>query len=165
MTTPYPLPTTHPYRTDNWEREIYPMPGFPVIVANDLAASARWYQDVLGFADVFTMRDAEGRPLLAHLRWSKWADVLITQARTPLDGPRGQGITINFMTLGVDELAERARAAGASVLEGPVDRPWNARDVTIADPDGYRLNFTGPSNTAARGSLDDVINRVRESRS
>jgi hypothetical protein len=38
------------------------------------------------------------------------------------------------MTLGVDELAERARAAGANVLDGPIDRPWNARDVTIADP-------------------------------
>lgn len=67
------------------------------------------------------------------------------------------------MTLAVDELAERARAAGANVLEGPIDRPWNARDVTIADPDGYRLNFTGPSSSATRMSFDDVINRARES--
>jgi len=164
MTTPHDLPTTHPYRTDNWEREIYPMPAFPVILASDLTVSARWYQEVLGFADVFTMRGAGGRPLLAHLRWSKWADVLITQARTPIEGTRGQGITLNFMALDVDELAERARTAGANVLEGPVDRPWNARDVTVADPDGYRLNFTGPSSTTARTSFDDVINRVRESR-
>lgn len=164
MTTLHDIPTTHPYRTDNWEREIYPMPAFPVIVAGNLSVSSRWYQEVLGFADVFTMRDGDGRPLLAHLRWSKWADVLITQARTPLDTPRGHGITLNFMTLGVDELAERARSAGARLLEGPVDRPWNARDVTIADPDGYRLNFTGPSSSAARTSFDETINRVRESR-
>ena len=68
------------------------------------------------------------------------------------------------MTLGVDELASRARAAGANVLEGPIDRPWNARDVTIADPDGYRLNFTGPSSNAARMSFDEVMQRARESR-
>ena len=164
MTIPRAVPTTHPYRTDGWEREIYGMPAFPVILANDLARSSQWYQDVLGFADVFTMRGPDDRPLLAHLRWSKWADVLITQARTPVEPPRGQGITLNFMTLGVDELAERARAAGANVLEGPVDRPWNARDVTIADPDGYRLNFTGPSSNAARQSFDEVMKRAREAR-
>jgi len=162
MTTPHELPTTHPYRADGWDREIYPMPAFAVIAATDLAASSRWYQDVLGFVDVFTMRGPDDRPLLAHLRWSKWGDVLLTQARTPVELP-GRGITLNFMTLAVDELAERARAAGANVLEGPIDRPWNARDVTIADPDGYRLNFTGPSSSATRMSFDDVINRARES--
>jgi len=161
MTTPHDLPTTHPYRTDGWEREIYPMPAFPVIVTSDLAESSRWYQTVLGFADVFTMRGADDRPQLAHLRWSKWGDVLLSQARTAIEAPRGQGITLNFMALDVDDIAERARAAGANVLEGPVDRPWNARDVTIADPEGYRLNFTGPSKSAARMSFDDVINRVR----
>ena len=162
MTTPHELPTTHPYRADGWDREIYPMPAFAVIAATDLAASSRWYQDVLGFVDVFTMRGPDDRPLLAHLRWSKWGDVLLTQARTSVELP-GRGITLNFMTLAVDEVAERARAAGANVLEGPIDRPWNARDVTIADPDGYRLNFTGPSSSATRMSFDDVINRARES--
>ena len=164
MTTPHDIPTTHPYHTDGWEREIYPMPMFPMIVASDLAESSRWYQEVLGFADVFTMRGPDERPLLAHLRWSKWADVLITQARMPVEPPRGQGLTLNFMTLEVDALAERARAAGARILEGPLDRPWNARDVTIADPDGYRLNFTGPSSSAVRMSFDEVMKRAREAR-
>lgn len=163
MTTPHDLPTTHPYRTDGWDRDIYPMPMFPMVVASDLATSSRWYQTVLGFADVFTMRGPGDRPLLAHLRWSRWADVLIAQARSPVEPPRGQGLTLNFMTFDVDGLAERARAAGANILEGPVDRPWNARDVTIADPDGYRLNFTGPSSNAARMSFDDVIKRAQQS--
>ena len=164
MTTPNELPTTHPYHTDGWEHEIYPMPMFPMIVASDLAVSSQWYQQVLGFADVFTMRGPDERPLLAHLRWSRWADVLITQARSPLETPRGQGITLNFMTLEVDDLAARARAAGADILEGPIERPWNARDVTIADPDGYRLNFTGPSSNKARMSFDDVMKRARDAR-
>lgn len=109
MTTPPDIPTTHPFQTEGWEREIYPMPAFPVIVASDLSVSSRWYQEILGFADVFTMRGADDRPMLAHLRWSRWADVLITQARTPVQPPHGQGITLNFMTLRVDALAERAR--------------------------------------------------------
>lgn len=160
MTTPHPIPTSHPYRTENWERDIYPMPSFPMIVVSDLVVSSAWYQSTLGFADVFTMPGPGGRPILAHLRWCTWADVLLAPARTPLDSPRGAGITLNFMTLDVDALAERARAAGATILEGPQDRPWNARDVTIADPDGYRLNFTGPSRNADRQSFNEIVRRV-----
>jgi len=46
---------------------------------------------------------------------------------------------------GLDALAERARKAGAVFVSEPGDRPWNARDFTIADPDGFALTFTvGP---------------------
>jgi len=163
MTTPHSIPTSHPYRTENWARDIYPMPAFPMISVSDLAASSAWYQSTLGFADVFTMPGPGDKPILAHLRWCKWADVLLTQARTPLEPPRGTGITLNFMTFDVDALAARASAAGANILEGPQDRPWNARDVTIADPDGYRLNFTGPSASAKQVSFDEIVQRARNS--
>ncbi len=162
MTTPHSIPTTHPYRVEHWDKDIYPMPAFPMIAVSDLVASSAWYQSTLGFADVFTMMGPGDKPILAHLRWCKWADVLLSQARTPIDPPRGRGITLNFMTLDVDALAERARAAGATILEGPQDRPWNARDVTIADPDGYRLNFTGPAKE--RVSFDEIVQRARGAR-
>lgn len=162
MTTPqgfHDVPTTHPYRTENWEREIYPMPSFPMVLATDVGRSSEWYQRVLGFADVFTMNGPDDRPLLAHLRWAKWADLLIARQRGPIEGPRGQGIILNFMTLEVDELARRAREAGANILDGPADRPWNARDVTVADPDGYRLTFTAPLPN--RVSMDEIVKRAR----
>ena len=69
---------------------------------------------------------------------------LIRQVRNQVDGPRGTGIVLNFMHLRPDDVAARARAIGAEIIEGPIDRPWNAREVTIADPEGHRLNFTGP---------------------
>ncbi|HXT16522.1 MAG TPA: VOC family protein [Gemmatimonadaceae bacterium] len=161
MTTPNQLPTTHPYRMEHWEREIYGMPAFPMIATSDLAVSRAWYVSTLGFADVFTMKGPGDALVLAHLRWCRWGDVLLTQALTSVDGPRGVGITLNFMTLDVDALAERARVAGATILEGPHTRPWNARDVTIADLDGYRLNFTGPTRDANRMSFDDIVRRAQ----
>lgn len=161
MTSPISsdFPTTHPYRTENWEREIYPMPAFPTLLASDVARLSEWYQRVLGFVDVFTMNGPDDRPVVAHLRWAKWADLLIARPRQPTDGPRGQGITLNFMTLDADAVAERARAAGATIVDGPADRPWNARDVTIADPEGYRLTFTAPLKT--RVSMDEIVKRAR----
>jgi hypothetical protein len=39
-------------------------------------------------------------------------------------------------------LAERARAHGGGTVDGPVDTPWNSRDLRTTDPDGYRLVYT-----------------------
>ncbi len=62
---------------DTNQEEIYPMPSFPVLNAADLAASSRWYQEALGFQHIFTMSGLRGVPLLVHLRWIKYGDLLL----------------------------------------------------------------------------------------
>ena len=151
--------------------EIYPMPSFPLLAATDLARSSAWYQDVLGFQDVFTFRMGDGRPMLAHLRWRKYADLLLAPERAPASGSRGAGITLFFAMTDedpfVDGLAERAHERGATIAAGPADTPWNARDVTILDPDGYRLTFTGAQRgpdgkpTRGKGSFRDLVEKLR----
>jgi hypothetical protein len=60
------VPTTeYPYRDSGWEKQIYPMPSFPVLIVSDLEASLAWYLNVLGFAEVFTMRLRSG-----HGQWA-----------------------------------------------------------------------------------------------
>jgi uncharacterized glyoxalase superfamily protein PhnB len=155
----------HPPRPEGWEREIYPMASFPLLAVRDIARSASWYRDALGFADVFTLRAHDGTPLLAHLRWARHADLLLTAQRGAAVEPRGEGITLCFGTLRVDELAERARAAGARIVAGPADTPWNTRDVTMLDPDGYRLTLTAPQPGAMEGrgeSFDAAMARARD---
>lgn len=161
----HPITGDHPPRPSGWEREIYPMASFPLLAVRDVARSAAWYRDVPGFAEVFTMRAHDGTPLLAHLRWARHADLLLTGERTPVAEPRGTGITLSFGTRDVDQLAERARAAAARIVAGPADTAWNTRDVTLLDPDGYRLTFTAPQPHVLEGrgdSLDSVMERARE---
>ncbi len=145
--------------------EIYPMPSFPMLIVRDLEASSKWYQDVLGFKHIFTMPGPGGRPGLVHLRWVKYADLLITRSRDSKDlpEPRGAGVSLNFNMLerfegSVDALAERAKAQGANIVSGPLDQPWNVRELTILDPDGYRLIFTAPLNTNL--GFDEVVKRA-----
>ena len=134
--------------------EIYPMPSFPMLIVQDLEASSKWYQDVLGFKHIFTMPGPrpDGKPTLVHLRWIKFADLLIAKSRDGkhLMEPKGVGVSLNFSMFDrfngdIDAFAKQARERGANV-SGPIDQPWNVREVTVLDPDGYKLTFTLPIN-------------------
>jgi uncharacterized glyoxalase superfamily protein PhnB len=141
--------------------EFYPMPSFPTLAVRDVEISSRWYQEALGFAHVFTMPGPDGRAGLVHLRWAKYADLLIRPGAAVAD-KKGVGITLSYAVAdGLDALAARARAAGAVFLQEPGDRPWNARDFSVADPDGFTLTFTmGPLKRDV--SFDAVIAKAQK---
>jgi uncharacterized glyoxalase superfamily protein PhnB len=149
--------------------EIYPMPSFPTLIVNDVDASSNFYQNALGFKHTFTMPGPDGQPGLVHLRWAKYADLLITKSRDgkELPEPKGIGISLNFNMFehfngDMDAFANHAREHGANVI-GPVDQPWNVREVTVLDPDGYKLIFMVPINLNL--SFDEVIGRVQREES
>ncbi len=125
----------------------YSMPMLVRLVVSDVEATRRWYQNVVGFETVF---DIPGT--MAHLRGSRYQDVVITKGERP-EKP-GEGVILSFTWAGgIDELAEKVRAGGGKILEGPVDRPWNARELVMEDPNGYRLSFSrkASANSGDRG--------------
>jgi uncharacterized glyoxalase superfamily protein PhnB len=144
--------------------EIYPMPMFPMLIVNDLEASSNFYQNALGFNHIFTMPGSGGQPALVHLRWVKYADLLIARPRDgkELMESKGVGISLNFNLFDhfngdMDAFARHARENGATII-GPIDQPWNVREVTAFDPDGYKLIFTAPLN--ANPAFDQVIEQA-----
>lgn len=145
--------------------EVYPMPFFVNLIVSDLEASSKFYQETLGFKHIFTMPGPGGKPMLVHLRWTKYADLLLSSPRDgkPVPEPRGAGVALSFQMLerfdgSVDVFAEQANARGANVISGPLDQPWNVRELTIIDPDGYKLVFTAPLNTKLE--FDEVVRRA-----
>ena len=123
----------------------------------------------MGFKHIFTMPGPDGQPGLVHLRWVKYADLLITRSRDgkELTEPKGVGISLNFNMFehfdgDMDAFAKHARENGANVV-GPVNQPWNVREVTVFDPDGYKLIFTMPINLNL--SFEEVIDRVKTAES
>ncbi|HZF11839.1 MAG TPA: VOC family protein [Thermoanaerobaculia bacterium] len=124
----------------------YPFPTCPTLVARNLAASTLWYMEGLGFRLIFSTADGCDEPLFSHLRWAESSDLVLTaeDPQVALAGARGLGVTLRFAVPGsVDELAAKARAYGIEILSGPVDRLWKAREMVVADPDGYHLAFIG----------------------
>lgn len=126
---------------------LYRLSAFATLAVRDVASAAGWYQEVLGFRVVLQARGSRHTPGLAHLRLGQYQDLLLVPAfaaffdedkREP-----GGGVRLTYrVEENVEELAAKFVAAGAHVVEGPVDKPWNAREVTIEDPDGYRLTFS-----------------------
>lgn len=149
------------------EHEIYPMPMFPRLTVSDVAASTEWYE-ALGFDAIYSMPvmahvryrkyadvmlaadgmagtddaddeggdDGRGDDGAAS---EEDADDAAAAKRT-----RGDGVSIYVTVQGesVDDVAERAREFGAEIAAGPENTPWNTREVTILDPDGYELVFS-----------------------
>lgn len=135
-----------------------------MLIVKDLEASSDFYQNALGFKHIFSMPGPGGKPVLVHLRWVKYADLLIAGPRdgTDLTGPKGLGVSLNFGMFDrfdgdIDAFAKHAREHGAQVT-GPISQPWNVREVTVLDTDGYKLIFTVPLNINL--GFDKVIERA-----
>jgi len=144
------------------DEEFYPMPFFATLTVDDLDASTHWYVDVLGFRLVFSMPGPNGVPSLSHLRWTKYADLLVVPAgpQTSSKTDKGVGVRLSFLVTesSVDELAERVRARGDQIAEGPVTQPWNTREFTVRDPNGYTLTFFQQADQSL--SFDQVVENV-----
>jgi uncharacterized glyoxalase superfamily protein PhnB len=124
--------------------EIYPMPMFATLSVADVTSVTKWYEAALGFGTVFAAPGAAGQPSLVHLRRRKYQDLLITPSAA--DGAPPANLTLTFNADGeLDAIAARAREAaslGHSAVVGPVETPWNTRDLRVTDPVGNKIVFT-----------------------
>jgi catechol 2,3-dioxygenase-like lactoylglutathione lyase family enzyme len=143
--------------------DVYVMPSFPTLNVSDLAASTRWYRDMLQFQVVFELPNR-----LVHLRRQRYQDLLLVPGPadffTPSRGEVGRGVSLYFAIGGpadVDAFASQATTSGAKVVEGPVNRPWNVREVVFRDPDGYRLVFGG--GPLVERQFEEVVGAIKDS--
>ena len=111
--------------------------GYVILFVGDLERSTAFYRDVIGlpfrlegdgyveFATPGTRFGLYDRNRLGELTGH---------------GPRAAaspGGEVVFLVEDVDAEAQRLRAAGVTVLKGPVDRPWGHRTLHVLDPDGF----------------------------
>ena len=114
---------------------------FVKLLVSDVERSAAFYE-ALGF------KRLRAEPPFLQLRFENQAEVYLVKAPSALEvaGRRGVGVLIGIRVgaAGVEEVASRARALGVEV-DGPTRQPWHTREIVLADPDGYRLNFIEPA--------------------
>jgi catechol 2,3-dioxygenase-like lactoylglutathione lyase family enzyme len=142
------------------EHEIYPIPVFVSLTVKDIDKSLEWYHK-MGFAAIFELRSPNGELMGAHVRLGKYQDFNLVKAGEDIPSP-GSGVRVYLLKEidDIDKFAMDLKDKGVTIVEGPVDRPWNLREVVIADPDGYRFVFGKVINTHIK--FDEVVKNMRE---
>ena len=135
--------------------QFYPIPMFVRLAVADVEATKQWFHEVLEFDSVFDIPHT-----MAHLRGRRYQDVLIVKGEVPPQA--GQGVTLSFTwNTAVDEIVPRVKAAGGKIVDGPVDRPWNARELVVEDLNGYRMSF---SRQIADREVQEVMSGIEAGR-
>jgi len=118
----------------------------PYITVRDGQASIQFYARAFGFeAYGEVMRYDDGRVQHASMRLGDAAIMLGPEEgsmglKTPVAGTP-DSLTLYVYVPSVDQLAERARRAGATVVQAPADQFWRDRTAVFKDADGYHWTF------------------------
>jgi RimJ/RimL family protein N-acetyltransferase/catechol 2,3-dioxygenase-like lactoylglutathione lyase family enzyme len=115
----------------------------PVVEVNDVAATAHWYRDVLGFEVDFLHGSPPTHGAVRRGDWTA-ADVYVQLVKRSGRIPRSGWLHVRVGG-GIDELFEGFRSAGAQVAAEPANHPWGMREFEILDPNGQRLRFSTPA--------------------
>lgn len=117
------------------------LPSFTVnLLVSDIARSVRFYTDVLGaqvtYSDCdFAAMRAGQLEFMLHADHAydhhPWYMELAKGTR------RGLGAELRLFRVDPDQVEERARKFGATILQSCQQKPHGWRDVIVADPDGY----------------------------
>jgi lactoylglutathione lyase len=115
--------------------------GYVILFVADLERSVGFYRDVVGlqvkvWGDGYVEFATQGAKLGLYDR-SRLEELTGQGAEAP-GSPGGEVV---FLVEDVDAEAARLRAAGATILKGPVDRAWGHRTLHLEDPDGFVIEL------------------------
>src|SRR5688500_15064201 len=114
----------------------------PVISTADMRTTIEWYVRVLGCRERFVFGDP---PVYAGLE-NDGVLLYVTHDPALSSALKKSGVhpDIFLWVEGIDEAFETHRTRGAKIIEPLADRPWDARQYVVEDPNGYRLKIAQP---------------------
>jgi len=111
-----------------------------VLAVRDLAASTRYYTDVLGFRR--DPVDARGWSFLTResikLMLGECAD------EVPASETGNHSWFVRIIVEELDDFQREILARGADVIMAPADRAYGLREFVVRTPDGHRIMFAEP---------------------
>ncbi|MCV7079518.1 VOC family protein [Mycobacterium szulgai] len=121
-------------------RSIPPAAVIPVLVYPDVRAAVGWLTAAFGFIE----RTRIGESHRAQMSIGAEAAMIVADIAGERQPPTAGIVTheIKVRVGDVDAQYERARAAGAKILEPPVDREYGERECTVEDLAGHRWQFS-----------------------
>jgi len=118
----------------------------PLIAVNDVPATSRWYQLVLGLESShggaeYEQLSFDGRMVLQLHHWDAHHHPYLGSQEVQ---PWGNGVLLWFQTDQFDAAVQRATDHQAEILEPPRLNPnANHREIWLKDPNGYVVVIAG----------------------
>ena len=110
---------------------------FPILEVSDVQAALAFYRDVFGGVVTYEFPPGGDHPVYVVLAVGS-SSLGIGLEDSPL--PPGN-VQLWFYVDDVDRMTRQLAAAGASVVEEPVDQPWGERSALVTDPFGTRIRL------------------------
>ena len=126
-----------------WSNTTVPQTVTPYLLYEDVEAAAEFLTRAFGFREVDRATGAAGGTHLELAVGPDGSSVYIGQPPAGFQGPAKVGGTslVYVLVDDVDAHHERAKAAGATVVEELVDTPFGHRRYTCDDPQGHAWVF------------------------
>lgn len=111
----------------------------PEFTVPDVVKTAEYYRDVLGFK----IAGYWGEPPVFVIIYRDRVQLFFARANQPeVRTGRARGAYDAYLRVaGLDALAAELRGSGANILEGPVEREYNQRELIVQDCNGLILCF------------------------
>ena len=117
--------------------EFYQMPMFNKVLVKDIEKAEKWYEKTLGFKSVFKFRNDKNEVLMNHLRLEKYQDLMLI---SQTDFEVGNSIYLNILIKDIEEKSQNI--SQKFIVNQLEEQPWNAKEMTIKDPDGHLITLT-----------------------
>jgi len=114
---------------------------WPALRARDARALIRFLVDAFGFEETVVYGDGD-RVDHAQLNWPPGGGIMLGSVRDGAAGPSSPGTFAAYVvTDDVDGVYQRAKAAGAEIIDEPHDTDYGSHDFAARDPEGNRWSF------------------------
>lgn len=137
----------------------------PALCYRDPKAALAWLEDAFGFETTMAIDGPPEQPAMGHWEMSnagagriiigaEWADW--TRSPAHLSGSNTQFLSVQLPE-DLDEHCERARAAGAEIVQEPSDQFYGDRTYRARDPEGHVWTFAMHVRDVTRAEAEEAI--------
>ncbi len=113
----------------------------PILCVRDVAASAAWWRDGIGFEIAFLYGDPpfygsvlrDGLAVhLRHVGRPNFAEIAAREESL---------IALTVEVTDADAMFAELTGQGVEIVQPLIDQPWGGREFQVRDPDGNRIGF------------------------
>jgi uncharacterized glyoxalase superfamily protein PhnB len=137
------------------------LPIAPYLFYENVAAALDWLRSAFGFSERFRLTAPSGAVAHAELELGGGVVMIGNVGVRNAARPSTVRSSVYVFVPDVDAHCQRARAAGATIVEGPADQPFGDRLYLAKDPEGHEWYF---AQRLRELSVDEIARALRGGR-